>query len=393
MRQTGEPMAESDRLRGCAAMVLAAGQATRLRPLTAHRAKAVVPFLNRPLLDYPLDWLRRCGFPRVVVNLHHRPGSVRELYGARARGMEIVYSPEERLLGTGGGPRAALELLDETVETLLLVNGDVACALPLGPLLAAHRDTGALATLALHVGDAAAHYPPVSRDADGRVLGFGGGGLDGEGGRGDGGGLDGEGGAGGEGEAGGEARTDRSSATVGEAACFTGVHLVERKALSLLPMGESCGIVSTLYRHLLEEELPVRCVVLPGPWHEVGTPGRYIDAQLASLRREDLPLALRGHRREGVGAWVRPDADVRRAGLDGPYLLGSGVLIEDGALLQGVVAGDDTRIGPGARVRRSILLPGARVGAGARLEGAVVDAGTRVPPGARVQGLFVPGTS
>jgi len=358
----------SPHLERCAAMILAAGRATRLRPLTSGRAKAVVPFLNRPLLDYPLDWLHRCGFRRVVINLHHRPGSIRERYGDRARGLEIVYRPEERLLGTGGGPRAALALLDETV---LLVNGDVACSLPLGPLLARHRESGALATLALHAGGATRHYPPVARDAEGRVLGFGGsGGADGR-------------------RAPGHAPQECTPSGRPEPACFTGVHLVEREALAVLPEGEPCGIVATLYRHLLEEGLPLHCVALPGPWHEVGTPDRYVDAQLDSLRREDLPLGLRGHRREGPGAWVSPGSDVRRAGVEAPYLLGPGVVVEDGALLEAVVAGADARVGSGARVRRSVLLPGARVGAGARLEGAVIDAGARVPPGARVEGIFV----
>lgn len=338
---------QSTQLDGCAAMILAAGRATRLRPLTDGRAKAVVPFLNRPLLDYPLDWLRRCGFHRVVVNLHHRPASIRRHYGVRVRGLEILYHPEERLLGTGGGPRAALDLLDDTV---LLVNGDVACSLPLGPLLQWHRDSGALATLGLHAGEAALHYPPIARDSEGRVLGF-----------------------------------DAGDPAVGRA-CFTGIHLVERKALSLLPAGRPCGIVTTLYRRLLDEGLPVSCRVLPGPWHEVGTRERYIGEQLDSLRREDLPMALRGYRREGSGAWVAPDCDVRRAGVEGPYLLGSEVVLEDGALLRGVVAGAGVRVAAGARVVRSILLPGARIGAGARVEDAVVD--TRIPPGTRVRGVI-----
>ena len=87
------PLAES-----CTAMILAAGHGTRLAPLTNTRAKAVVPFLNRPLLDYSLEWLRRCGFLEVVVNLHHLPETVSRLYrdDAASFGLEVHFSIEDR---------------------------------------------------------------------------------------------------------------------------------------------------------------------------------------------------------------------------------------------------------------------------------------------------------
>ncbi len=150
----------------CTAMVLAAGYGTRLEPLTSTRAKAVVPFLNRPLLDYALDWLRRCGFTRAVVNLHHHPESVRALYRERRFGIDVHFSVEETILGTAGGPRKVLDRLGARV---LIVNGDVATTIAPGRLWQHHSDSGALATMALHSGPGGRHNPPIEIDDDGGI--------------------------------------------------------------------------------------------------------------------------------------------------------------------------------------------------------------------------------
>ena len=324
-------------------MILAAGNAIRLRPLTSDRAKAVVPFLNRPLLDHNLDWLRRCGFEEVVINLHHCADSLRGHYGDCAFGMRIRYSPEETLLGTAGGPRAAMEALGQTT---LLVNGDIAASLSLGPLIEHHHENRALATMALYSGPEARDYPAIPVGGDGRVQGF----------------------SGGEGED-------------GEHACFTGIHLIERDILDLVPPGRPCGIVDTIYQHLLSEGLPLHALSLPGCWNEIGTVSRYIEAQIDALRREDYPLAFRGYQRVTAGGFKNLLAWYGRAGLETPYMLAEGVRVADGASLVGVVAGPRSRIAEGASLESSIVLAGATVGTGASLRGVVVCENAHIPPG------------
>ena len=89
------------------AMILAAGLGLRMRPLTLVRAKPVLPVLNRPLLHWTLELLARHGVTDVIVNLHHLSRTVTEALGdGEAFGLRVLYSHEDRLLGTGGGPRA-----------------------------------------------------------------------------------------------------------------------------------------------------------------------------------------------------------------------------------------------------------------------------------------------
>jgi len=337
-------------------MVLAAGMATRLRPLTADRAKGTVPFLNRPLLDYTFEWLARSGFDRVVVNLHHAPDSIVDLYGRRAFGLQVRYSHEPKLLGTAGGPRAALDRLGERA---LIVNGDVVSSMALGPLLEHHLGSGALATLALHTGLGADAYPQVAAAASGRLLGFPGDEVD-----------------------------DGDVAVRG---VFSGLHLVDAAVLEDLPEGAACGIVDPVYRSLMRAGLRIDAVAVPGAWYEVGTPQLYIDRQLESLRRESLPLAFDGLQRKGAGAYASPHAHIENSRPRPPYLLGAGSRIKQGAAVEASVVGDRGQVAAGARVERSILWPGAVVGSACSLRECVVMEGVAVAAGtAAERTVFTP---
>ncbi|PYS53069.1 MAG: hypothetical protein DMF68_00475, partial [Acidobacteria bacterium] len=67
------------------AMILAAGYGTRLWPLTVDRTKPAIPFLGKPLAGYVAEYLSRYGCREVIVNLHHRPESVRKALGDGSR--------------------------------------------------------------------------------------------------------------------------------------------------------------------------------------------------------------------------------------------------------------------------------------------------------------------
>ena len=143
-------------------------------------------------------------------------------------------------------------------------------------------------------------------------------------------------------------------------------------------------MVDPVYAGLLRQGLPLHGVVVPGAWYEVGTPDRYVACQLEALRREDFPLAFAGARRFAPAGYLRGLVGFARAGLEPPYFLDRGVLVEEGALLRGVVAGRRARIGCGATVVDSVVLPGAAIGPGARIERCLVLEDAAVPAGARL---------
>ncbi len=118
------------------AMILAAGEGTRLRPLTSDRPKPMLPVAGRPMLEFTVAWLRHYGIRQIGINLCYMPDAVMAHFGGGADfGVEIVYSVEQEMLGTAGGVRRLAKFLD---QPFVLVYGDVLTDLPLDRLLAFH---------------------------------------------------------------------------------------------------------------------------------------------------------------------------------------------------------------------------------------------------------------
>jgi NDP-sugar pyrophosphorylase family protein len=137
------------------AMVLAAGLGTRLRPLTNDRPKALVEVGGRTLLEITLTRLRNFGIHDVIVNVHHYADMVIDHVKAAGNfGMHIEFSREDILLDTGGGLKKAAWFLGDNSSTneedpFILHNVDIISTIDLQRMLRQHKESGALATLAV----------------------------------------------------------------------------------------------------------------------------------------------------------------------------------------------------------------------------------------------------
>lgn len=110
------------------AMILAAGLGTRMRPLTDHCPKPLLPVAGKPLIVHHLERLAAAGIEEVVINVSYRAEQILQALGdGAAFGVSIAWSRESEPLETGGGLRQALPLLGQA--PFLLVNGDVWCDL------------------------------------------------------------------------------------------------------------------------------------------------------------------------------------------------------------------------------------------------------------------------
>ncbi len=145
------------------AMVLAAGLGTRLRPLTDDRPKALVEVCGRTLLEITLTRLRHFGIQDVIINVHHYADMVIDRVKAAGNfGMHIEFSREDVLLDTGGGLKKAAWFLGESGdrsgnpganaikdEPFILHNVDVISNIDLQLMVEVHKQSAALATLAV----------------------------------------------------------------------------------------------------------------------------------------------------------------------------------------------------------------------------------------------------
>jgi NDP-sugar pyrophosphorylase family protein len=152
------------------ALVLTAGLATRLRPLSLVRAKAALPVAGVPLVHRILRSLAASGVTEAVLNLHHLPHTLTRIVGdGGGLGLRVRYSWEVPVLGPAGGPRRAAPLL---APTFLIVNGDTLTDVDITALLAHHRRSGALATMAVVPNTQPDKYSGLSADRDGALTGF-----------------------------------------------------------------------------------------------------------------------------------------------------------------------------------------------------------------------------
>ena len=130
------------------AMILAAGEGRRLRPLTNHLPKPMLPLAGRPLLEHTIIYLRENGITDLAINLHHLPQAVIDYFGDGSDwGISLRYSVEEELLGSAGGVKRVQDFFD---DTFIVYYGDLFTQADLRPMIDLHRQSGAPATMGLY---------------------------------------------------------------------------------------------------------------------------------------------------------------------------------------------------------------------------------------------------
>src|SRR5260221_9514421 len=323
-------MASERATQGLRALVLAAGLGSRLQPLTLARAKAAAPVDGEPLARRTIRWLVGHGVRDLVLNLHHKPESITAAVGDGSDlGARVWYSWESPVLGSAGGPRHALPLLldrpsppsgfggtsGEAERTFVLVNGDTLTDVDLPAMVAQHRRTGALVTMALIANPRPDKYGGVLLDADGAVTGF----------------------------------TRRGNPE--PSFHFIGPQVVEAEAFMSLEDGVPAESVLGIYPLLMASRAgSVRGFVSDAGFRDIGTPADLLQTSLdlaAADGRVDRP-------RWGRRVRLAPGARVTRS------VLWDDVTVGAGAVLTECVVADGVHIPDGAVMTRCAIVRGPR---------------------------------
>ena len=322
-------------------MLLCAGLGTRLGALSDERPKPLLPVCDVPILRYGLALLEAAGLREVVINLHHRGDLIEHELRSGHGGLDLRYSREEILLGTGGGIAAVRDWLTGGGEaSFLVLNGKLVLDADLADLARVHEAGGAEATMLLREVPEAERYGVVDFIDDGaglRVVGL---------------------------------RGRRAPGFVQcnnlRAGMFTGVHFVSPGLAARLPDGVS-DVIAEAYIPALLEGRRIAARLHAGYFQEHSTPARYLEGNLAllaspgAIRFPPAPLC-------GVdpGALVAPTARLVE-----PFRIGEGAVIGEGAEIgPGTVIGRGARVLAGARLARTVVWPDSV--AGGDLHGAIV---------------------
>lgn len=292
------------------ALVLTAGFGTRLRPLSYTRAKPAVPIAGRPLVRRVVSWLAAHDVRNLVLNLHYRPETITAQLGDGSDLDVIVrYSWEFPILGSAGGPRKALPLLD--AEQFFMINGDTLTDVDLHRLAEAHATTGALVTLAAIENRWPDRYGGMIADDHGLVRGF----------------------------------VSRGSPE--PSLHFVGVQLVHQSVFADLPVGTPVESIGGVYASLLAEDPgSVRAFVCDAQFWDVGTPEDYLATALAFARAEGLRTLPIGR-----SSRVHPSSRIADTAIWDDVEIGARVE------LVRCVIGDGVRIPDGARFEDCAIVP------------------------------------
>ena len=337
------------------AILLAGGKGTRLRPLTIHTPKPIVPIFERPFLHYQLDLLKSVAeIDEVILSLNYQPRRIEEIFGNGAdSGLALRYVVEPVPLGTAGAVRYAGESLHESV---VVFNGDVLTQVDLAAVIALHRERRAKATIVLTPVENPAAYGLVETDAQGNIRRF------------------------------------LEKPTADEITCDTinaGIYILEPDTFDRIPKDTAWSIERSFFPSLVERGETFIGYIYRGYWIDIGTSekymqvhrdimdGRYVYKGLPFSSSAAVSVSPQARVEEGVtleGPCFLDEGSVVKAGARiGPYaVVGRQCHIEENAVVEHAIVWANTRIGQEAIVRRSILGRQAHIGRSATVEGGVV---------------------
>lgn len=282
------------------AMILSAGYGTRLWPLTEDRTKPALPILGKPLVGYVAEYLARYGCDDIIVNLHHRPESVRQALGDGSKfGVKLQYVEELEILGTGGALDNARTLLDS--DTFIVVNGKIITDIDLKAALETHRRAKAIATLVLLPNSACEKFSVVNV-ADGLLTGFGGMPV--------------------------REQFSRDNPPL----MFTGIQILEPNIFDYVPRGVFSHSTTDVYPQGIANGERIAVHIANGSWYELSTMRRYLDISLSLLAETGESFDA------GSGCEISAGATVEQS------ILWDNVVVESGARVRRAVLGDNVRI-------------------------------------------------
>ncbi len=333
------------------AVVMAGGEGTRLRPMTANQPKPLLPVVNRPLMEHVLRLLKRHGLTETVVTVQFLAALIRNYFSdGDELGMQLQYATEETPLGTAGSVKnAEAELRD---EPFLVISGDALTDIDLTAMVQYHQKQGALVTVALKRMPNPLEFGIVITDEEGRVDRF----------------L--------EKPTWGQVFSDTVN---------TGIYVMQPEIFDHITSGEIVDFSGDVFPALLKAGAPLFGYIADGYWEDVGTHESYLRVQADVLNRV-VDVEIDGFE-VSPGVWVGEGADVDSdATLLGPLYIGDYAKVEGGAeLREYTVLGSNVVVKGGAFLHRAVVHDNVFVAPHANLRGCVIGKNTDIMRAARIE--------
>ncbi|MGE5678311.1 MAG: sugar phosphate nucleotidyltransferase [Pseudomonadota bacterium] len=327
------------------AVIMAGGEGTRLRPVTCGIPKPMVPVLNKPVMEYIIELLRKHEIKDIAATLAYFPAVITDYFGDGGDlGVNLRYYTEQTPLGTGGSVRNAEDFLD---DTFIIVSGDALTDIDLGKALEYHKSKGSKATLVLKRVQIPLEYGVVITDEEGRITSF----------------L--------EKPSWGEVFSDTIN---------TGIYILEPEVLDYYKKGDSFDFSKDLFPKLLRDHIPMFGYITRDYWNDIGDLRVYKEVNfdiLAGKVRTNID-----YKEIKKGIWIGENVDIDEScTLTAPILIGSNCRIKGSTTLETAIIGESVEIGEAASIKRSIIWKNSKLGRYVQSRGSVICSGAAIKAG------------
>lgn len=334
------------------ALILVGGEATRLRPLTCHMPKAMVPVMNVPFLEHVIRYLGGHGINDVVLAQGHLPKVMDDYFQDGARlNAKLTYSLETKPMNTAGAVKNAEGHL---TERFFVLNGDIFTDLDLTAMLKFHIQSQAKVTIALTPVEDPSAFGIVETTPEGRVKCF----------------LE---------------KPTRDQITTNM--INAGVYILENEILKSIPANTSYSFERQLFPDLLQRGEPVFAFSSHSYWIDIGKPETYAQAHLDLMQGKSRGYPVKNQTEIRIGKDCRIDLSVHlegpvvigdncfigaRAKLIGPVVIGAGCSIQEESRIEGSILWRETTCGPKSNISDALIANNCNLGAECVIENSVI---------------------
>lgn len=328
------------------ALILVGGYGTRLRPLTLTMPKPLVPFCNKPMIIHQVEALKEAGVTEVILAVAYRPDAMKaemEEWGEKL-GVKFLFSHEKEPLGTAGPLALARDELMKDDEPFFVLNSDVTCKFPLRELLAFHRKHGKEGTIMVTKVTEWQKYGVVVYDeATGLIDQF----------------------------------VEKPKKFVGDK-INSGIYVFNKSILDRIKL-ERTSIETQVFPQMASTK-QLYCMELEGFWMDIGQPHDYIEGI-----SKYLPSIL-GTPKESESLFSEQTAKNLHFSVIGCVMIDPSAVIGEGCVLgPNVTIGKNCKIGPCCRLQNTAVFDNSKVGAGCFISKSIVAWNNTVGPWCRIE--------
>lgn len=316
------------------AVIMAGGKGSRLRPLTCNKPKPMVPLLNKPVMEYAIELLKKHGITEIAVTLQYLPENIKDYFGdGSSWGVSLNYFEETVPLGTAGSVKNAEDFLD---ESFVVISGDGLTDINLSEAIQFHEKKRALATLVLTRVEAPLEYGVVITKEDGRISRF----------------L--------EKPSWGEVFSDTVN---------TGIYILEPTIFDYVPKDTPFDFSNDLFPTLLREHQPLfGYTASSGYWCDIGNLSQYRQTQFDMLDGK-VQVEIKG-KQVAPRVWVGSNVKVDIAKIKGPCYIADNCKIHANIQLgEYTILGENNYLRNNVSIKRTVVWNGNYIAQGSELRG------------------------